>query len=141
MAFPASGGIQFRPGQGTLFVDNVVDPTNAPVEVLDIATGFDVVGRVVLPNWLTGTGDVSIIADERGGPFDQAVAKATLTITGGAAGGAMTVTYPYSINVKAPAMPAGPKLYKLSAMFVFLTAAGASTGIVGFSDIGEFLVN
>lgn len=49
MALPVSAPVQFVPGTGTLDVDQLVDPSGAPVSVLDIDLGFTVNGRLELP--------------------------------------------------------------------------------------------
>jgi hypothetical protein len=73
MTLPVHGAIQFVPPGGTFMtVDSVTDPGGAPSDVIDVDLGFQVSGRVVLPNWLAGTATVTIYADEQGGPIDKA---------------------------------------------------------------------
>ena len=74
MTVPVTGTIQFVPPGGVfLTVDSITDPGGGPADVLDVDLGFTVAGRVVLPNWLAGTGTVTVYADEQGGPIDQAL--------------------------------------------------------------------
>ena len=82
MTVPVKGPIQFVPPGGVfLTVDSITDPGGAPAEVIDVDLGFTVSGTVVLPNWLAGTGTVSIYADEQGGPIDTVLSpSATINI-------------------------------------------------------------
>ena len=82
MTIPVTGPIQFVPPGGVfLTVDSVTDPGGAPADVIDVDLGFTVSGTVVLPNWLAGTGTISIYADEQGGPIDKVLApSATITL-------------------------------------------------------------
>ena len=74
MTIPVTGPIQFVPPGGVfLTVDSITDPGGAPADVIDVDLGFTVSGTVVLPNWLAGTGTVTIYADEQGGPIDKAL--------------------------------------------------------------------
>lgn len=139
--FPVSGEIQFTPGKGTLFVDDLVDPSGAPTTVLDIDEGFTIKGRVVLPGWLSGKGLVRITADEKGGPIDKSVGEQPLVITGATTpNDPPAITYPFQIEVKSPTLPDESKMYDLGVVFVFQTAAGGHTDIAGFYDLGAFLV-
>ncbi len=82
MTVPVTGNIQFMPPGGVfLTVDSISDPGGAPADVLDVDQGFTVKGTVVLPNWLAGTGTVTVYADEQGGPIDRALQpSATITL-------------------------------------------------------------
>jgi hypothetical protein len=139
--FPVSGPIQFAPAAGTLFVDDLVDPSGAPTTVLDIDDGFTIKGRVVLPGWLSGKGLVRITADEKGGPIDKSIGQQVILITGASTpADPPAMTYPFQIEVKSPTLPDDSKMYDLGVVFVFQTAAGGHTDIGGFYDLGAFLV-
>jgi len=74
MSVPGSNPIPFVPPSGEFDVDSVTDLNGNPVgPVIDADQGFQVNGRVQLPNWLAGSGQVCIYADELGGPFNQQV--------------------------------------------------------------------
>ena len=62
-------------------VDQVTDPNGAPANVLDLDLGFAVKGHIDFPNWLSGTGNVSIYADQRGGGYNQKILSTDITIT------------------------------------------------------------
>ncbi|WP_433303780.1 hypothetical protein ACQP2F_13000 [Actinoplanes sp. CA-030573] len=139
--FPVTADIQFAPASGTLYVDDLVDPSGTPTTVLDIDQGFKVKGRVELPGWLSGKGLVRITADEKGGPIDTSVGEQLLTITGSTSPtDPPAISYPFEIEVKSPALPDESKMYDLGVIFVFQTAAGGHTDIGGFYDLGAFLV-
>jgi hypothetical protein len=139
--FPVSGDIQFAPASGTLFVDDLIDPSGKPTTVLDIDAGFTIKGRVVLPGWLSGRGLVRITADEKGGPIDKTIGQQLITIPGATTpNDPPAITYRFQILVKSPTLPDESKMYDLGVVFVFQTAAGGHTDIGGFYDLGAFLV-
>ena len=59
----------------------MTDPNGAPADVLDLDLGFTVKGHIDFPNWLSGTGNVSIYADQHGGGYDQKILSTDFTIT------------------------------------------------------------
>lgn len=141
MALPATADVQFIPGTGRLFVDNLVDPSNAPTTVLDIDAGFTVVGRLELPGWLSGRGVVRLAADEIGGPIDKTIGEAIVAVTGATTpNDPPNVVYPWSITVTSPTLPDTSKMYQFGLVFLLQTLAGGHTDIGGFYDLGAFLV-
>ena len=143
MSVPGSNPIQLVPPGVTEFtVDNVTDPGGAPSNVLDVDLGFAVSGRVLLPNWLTGTGHVAIYADELGGPIDKKIGSIDLPITA-SPGEPNPNTYNWTVNFPGspPVLPdpsTGSQLYRLAAIFTF---GDQSTDIAGFVEMGMYLVN
>src|SRR5215472_14684527 len=94
MSVPGSSQIQFPSTLNADFnVDQVTDPNGAPADVLDLDLGFAVSGHIDFPNWLGGTGNVSVYADQRGGGYNQKILSKDLTITA------------------SPSDPAGPTRY------------------------------
>ena len=138
---PVSAEVQFLPGTGKLYIDQLTDPSGNPVSVLDIDVGFTVEGRVELPGWLSGKGVVRLAADEIGGPIDKEVGHADLQITGSTSpNDPPSKEYPWSINVKSPDLPDESKMYQFGLVFILQTPGGGHTDIGGFYDLGAFLV-
>lgn len=138
---PVDADIQFLPGTGKLHIDQLLDPSGSPLTVLDIDDGFTFSGRVELPGWLSGRGVVRLAADQIGGPFDGTIGDQVLTITGSTSPtDPPSITYPWSIEVKSPALPDRSEMYQFGVVFVFQTPAGGHTDIGGFYDLGAFLV-
>ena len=142
MTVPVTGNIQFMPPGGVfLTVDSISDPGGAPAEVLDVDQGFTVKGTVVLPNWLAGTGTVTVYADEQGGPIDKALQpSATITLAPSNTE-PNPKTYGWSIAFGGNVLPdpsAGSQIYRLLAKFMY---EGQATDIAGFVVIGDYLVN
>jgi hypothetical protein len=141
VTLPVTSDVQFLPGTGKLHIDELVDPSGAPLTVLDIDVGFTVKGRLELPGWLSGKGVVRLSADEIGGPIDKEIGHADVAITG-----ASTPTdppskmYPWSITVKSPTLPDESKMYQFGLVFILKTLGGGHTDIGGFYDLGAFLV-
>ena len=74
MSVPGSSQIQFPSVLSADFaVDQVTDPGGAPADVLDLDLGFAVNGHIDFPNWLGGTGNVSVYADQLGGGYNQKI--------------------------------------------------------------------
>jgi hypothetical protein len=139
--FPVSDAIQFIPGSGKFVVEKFVDPSGAPVDVLDIDVGFTVSGRIELPGWLSGKGVVRLAADQLGGPFDGTIGQVGVNITGATSPSDPPVmSYPWSITVKSPALPDRDEMYRLGVLFAFQTPSGGHTDIAGFYDLGTVLV-
>jgi hypothetical protein len=142
MTVPVTGTIQFMPPGGVfLTVDSISDPGGAPADVLDVDQGFTVKGTVVLPNWLAGTGTVTVYADEQGGPIDKALQpSATITLAPSNTE-PNPKTYPWTIAFGGNVLPdpsAGSQIYRLLAKFMY---EGQATDIAGFVVIGDYLVN
>jgi len=141
MAIPATADVQFLPGSGKLYIDTLTDPSGAPTNVLDIDLGFTLAGRLELPGWLSGKGVVRLSADEIGGPIDQKIGDATVTITGATSPtDPPALVYPWSISVKSPTLPDESKMYQLAVVFLFQTPGGGHTDIGGAHDLGAYLV-
>jgi hypothetical protein len=141
MALPVSEPIQFIPGSGRLDVDQLVDPSGAPINVLDIDVGFTVNGRLELPGWLSGRGVVRLTAYQHGGPIDKTVGEAVVNITGATTPNDPPIMkYNWSVTVKSPTLPDEDAMYQLGVIFAFQTPAGGHTDIGGFYDLGPFLV-
>lgn len=142
MTIPVTGPIQFVPPGGVfLTVDSVTDPGGAPADVIDVDLGFTVSGTVVLPNWLAGTGTISIYADEQGGPIDKVLApSATITLAPSNTE-PNPKTYPWKITFPGNVLPdpsSGSQIYRLLAKFMY---EGQATDIAGFVVLGDYLVN
>jgi len=130
-------------------VDNVTDPNGAPANVLDLDLGFAVSGHIDFPNWLSGTGNVSVYADQRGGGYDQKILSKDLTITAnptdptGTTRYDWTLTYPTdrpssSTPLSDPPPPPGSTVYSLTAVFTF---NGVLSDIAAFVDMGPYMIN
>jgi hypothetical protein len=130
-------------------VDQVTDPNGTPAEVLDLDLGFAVKGQIDFPNWLSGTGTVSIYADQRGGGYDQKILSTDVTITAnptdppGVTNYPWTVTYPNdlpsgSTPLSDPSPAPGSMVYSLTAVFTF---NGVLSDIAAFVDMGPYMIN
>ena len=140
-SLPDSAGIQFLPATGKLYVDNLIDPSGAPLTVLDIDAGFTVNGHLELPGWFVGKGVVRFLADELGGQIDKEIGHADVQITGSTMpNDPPSKVYPWSITVRYPTLPDESKMYRLGLVFILQTPGGGHTDIGGFYDLGAFLV-
>src|SRR5262249_21227508 len=132
-------------------VDQVTDPGGAPAQVIDLDQGFAVKGHIDFPNWLEGTGNVSIYADQRGGGYDQKILTTNVTITAnptdpsGVTRYDWTVTYPNDrpatstpLSDPSPPPPSGSMVYQLTAVFTF---NGVLSDIAAFVDMGPYMIN
>jgi hypothetical protein len=145
MPVPGSSQIQFDVAHGRLHVESITDPNGNPRNVLDVDLGFVISGRVTLPNWLEGTGQVCVYAQEIGGPFNQSIGcdnslKFTRPVPAepGPNKQPWTVTVPPNSNVLPDPQPGASQVYNLIAVFVFddqLTDIGA------FVELGTFMIN
>jgi len=79
-------------------------------------------GTVVLPNWLAGTGHVSIYADEQGGPIDKVLSpSATIAIVPSNTE-PNPKTYHWTIAFSGSVLPdpsSGSQIYRLLAKFMY----------------------
>ena len=135
---------------GTQNADFLVDQvTNAPAQVIDLDQGFAVEGHIDFPNWLAGTGNVSVYADQRGGGYDQKILSKDLTITAnptdptGTTRYDWTLTYPTdrpssSTPLSDPPPPPGSTVYSLTAVFTF---NGVLSDVAAFVDMGPYMIN
>ena len=130
-------------------VDQVTDPGGAPANVLDLDQGFEVDGRIHLPNWLGGTATVSVYADQRGGGYDQKILTKDLTITASPSDPAgptrydWTLTYPTDLPTSStPLSDPSPQprsaVYSLTAVFTF---NGVPSDIGAFVDMGPYMID
>jgi hypothetical protein len=142
MPVPGSGPIQFMPANGAILnVLGVTDPNGVPADVLDVDQGFTVNGNVVLPNWLSGTGTVTIYADELGGPLDRALVPSTTIAIVSQPTEPNPVTYDWHITFPGNVLPdpsTGSQLYKLAAIFMY---GGQANDTAGFVVMGHYLIN
>ena len=130
-------------------VDQVTDPNGAPANVLDLDQGFAVIGHLVFPNWLAGTGNVSIYADQRGGGYDQKILSTDITITANPTDPSGTTNYPWTVTyptdlpssstpLSDPPPAPGSAVYSLTAVFTF---DGVLSDIAAFVDMGPYMIN
>jgi hypothetical protein len=150
MPVPGSSQVQFPSLlNADFFVDQVTDPGGAPAEVLDLDLGFAVSGHIDFPNWLGGTGNVSVYADQRGGGYDQKILSTDITITASPTDPPAlkrydwTLTYPTdlpagSTPLSDPSPPPGSMVYNLTAVFTF---NGVPSDIAAFVDMGTYMIN
>jgi len=130
-------------------VDQVTNPSGVQTEVLDLDQGFTVSGHIDFPNWLSGTGNVSIYADQRGGEYNQEILSKDITITADPTDPSNTqqipweLTYPTdlpsgSTPLSDPPPPPGSTVYSLTAVFTF---NGVLSDIAAFVDMGSWMIN
>ena len=135
---------------GTQNADFLVDQvTNAPAQVIDLDQGFAVEGHIDFPNWLAGTGNVSVYADQRGGGYDQKILSKDLTITANPTDPSGTTNYPWtltypndlpsgSVPLSDPPPAPGSAVYSLTAVFTF---NGVLSDVAAFVDMGTYMIN
>jgi hypothetical protein len=147
MSVPGSNPIPFVPPSGTFYVDSVTDLSGNPLSnIIDVDEGFQVNGRVVLPNWLSGNGQVCIYAEELGGPINKQLGCVSITITAGPTDPSGSTSFPWTVpfpwNPSAPVLPdpqpGNSQLYHLGAVFTFGVQL---TDIQSFVDMGMYLVD
>jgi hypothetical protein len=68
MPVPGTSQVQFNTAGCKFTVESITDPNGAPANVLDLDLGFEIRGKVAMPNWLEGPGNVHVYAQEIGGP-------------------------------------------------------------------------
>ena len=143
---PSHGHIQFpSTSKADLHVLAMTDPNGLPVDVLDVDLGFIVSGRVDFPNWLTGTVNIAIYADEIGGNYKQKILSKdfTVTATGGSPGltsFSWSLSYPADLPSASTPLPdpqPDSPVYELVAVLTFL---GPPTDIGGFVEIGTAML-
>jgi hypothetical protein len=142
MAIPTTTPVQFGPPPtGTFSVDTFVDPSGAPINVIDIDLGASLSGSVTLPGDLTGTGHVRLAGDEIGGPFDGTVKEVTINLTGSAnPNDPMPVNYPWTLTFQTPDLPDESKAYHFALTFVVTNPGQGHTDIGAIVDLGDYLV-
>ena len=145
MAVPGSNPVPFVPASGQFYVDSVTSLTGTVLgTIIDVDQGFKVNGRVQLPNWLSGNGQVCIYADELGGPINkqlgcvQVPINPTPTDPSGLTTYNWTATFPGSPPVLPDPQPGDSQLYRLAAVFTYGTQL---TDIQSFVDMGAYLID
>lgn len=150
MPVPGSSQIQFPSILSSDFdVDQVTDPNGAPANVLDLDQGFEVDGRIHLPNWIGGTANVSVYADQRGGGYNQQILTKDYVITANPTDPTKleetkwTLKYPDNVpststKLSDPSPPPGSMVYDLTAVFIF---NGVPSDIAAFVDMGPYMIN
>ena len=142
ITFPGTSGADFE-------VDQVTNPLGVQTEFLDLDQGFTISGHIDFPNWLSGTGNVSIYADQRGGGYDQKILTTDITITDNPSDPSSTTPYTWSVTYPAdlpsgstplqdPPPAPGSTVYSLTAVFTF---DGVLTDIAAFWDMGTWMIN
>jgi hypothetical protein len=150
MTVPGSNQIQFPSILSADFaVDTVTDPNGAPSDVLDLDLGFAVNGHIDFPNWLGGTANVAVYADQLGGGYNEKILSTDITITpnptdpSGTTTIHWTLTYPTdlpstSTPLTDPSPPPSSMVYNLVAVFTF---NGVLSDIAAFVEMGTFMIN
>jgi hypothetical protein len=150
MTIPGSNPISFSPPSGTFFVDTVTDLLGNPAgPVIDADQGFKVNGRVLLPTWLSGNGQVCIYADELGGPFNQGVGCVPVPISSQPPDPSGLFTYTWVVTI--PGGPSGgpgnpfpdpqpgsSQVYSFTAVFTYGIQLN---DIQSFVDMGAIMVD
>ena len=135
---------------GTQNADFLVDQvTGATAQTIDLDQGFAVKGHIDFPNWLSGTGNVSVYADQRGGGYDQKILSKDLTITANPTDPTNTTRYDWTLTYPTdlpsgstpladPPPGAGSTVYSLTAVFTF---NGVLSDVAAFVDMGTYMIN
>lgn len=143
MSFPVINQVQFNAASGEFEVDEVTDPNGGPAEVLDTDLGFDIKGKLRLPNWLVGTGTITVYAHEIGGTFNQSIGETTVTLVRPSPPAEPEQTeYPWQVTVAPNTLPDPQpnesQIYELVVQFVYLDQL---TDIGGFVDLGKYMID
>lgn len=146
MAVPGTNQVQFNPPGGSFSVDALTDPNGAPSDVLDLDLGFEISGTVTLPNWLEGTGQVCVYAQEIGGPTNKSIGcdnrlrftRPAPPAEPGLVKYPWKVTIPPGSQVVPDPQPGASQVYNLVAVFVF---DDQLTDIGSFVDMGKYMIN
>lgn len=145
MPVPGSDQVQFELGSGRFTVDSITDPNGNPRDVLDLDLGFMISGTVSLPNWLEGTGQVCVYAQEIGGPVNKSIGcDRSLKFTRPTPAEPKLVTYKWEVTIAKDStvlpdpQPGASQVYNLVAVFVF---DDQLTDIGSFVDMGKYLIN
>lgn len=145
MAVPGSDQVQFNTLNGKFSVNQVTDPNGPPGDVLDLDLGFKITGDVSLPNWLEGTGTVTVYAHEIGGGVDKSIGHDDLKFTRPvppaepkAVDYPWTVAIPPGSKILPDPQPGASQVYNLVAVFVF---DDQLTDISAFVDMGTYMIN
>lgn len=144
MTVPGSNPIPFSPPSGTFLVDSITDLAGNPAgPVIDSDKGFAVNGRVQLPTWLSGNGQVCIYADELGGPFNQGVGCVPVPINPNPADPPGLATYTWTVTVPPvnpfpDPQPGSSQVYRFTAVFTYGVQLD---DIQSFVDMGTLMVD
>lgn len=144
MTIPGSNPIPFVPPSGEFDVDAVTDLNGNPVgAVIDADPGFQITGRVQLPNWLSGNGQVCIYVDELGGPLNKSVGCVPVPINPNPGDPPGLQTYPWTVQIRPPVFPdpqpGSSQLYRFGAVFTY--GGTQLTDIQSFVDMGALMVD
>jgi hypothetical protein len=145
MAVPGTNQVQFDTAHGQFSVNSVTDPNGPPADVLDLDLGFVISGDVKLPNWLEGTGQVCVYAQEIGGPVNKSIGCTSLRFTRpqppaepGIKDYPWHITIPPNSKVLPDPQPGSSQVYNLIAVLVF---DDQLTDISAFVDMGKYMIN
>lgn len=125
-----------------LSVDSVTNPNGTPLDVLDLDLGFVIRGKVTAPNVLTGSGEVRVYAQQRGGPVDRSIGSDSLTFAHSAPPGELgTKDYLWSVVIPPHSdvlpEPQGSTVYEITVVFTH----DQLPDIVKFVQMGSYMVN
>jgi len=145
MTVPVSSPVPFVPASGTFTVESVTDLSGVPLgNNIDIDQGFQINGQVVLPNWLSGSGQVCIYVDELGGPINTQLGCVSVPIspspTDPPSGSVYnwTVTFPGTPPVLPDPQPGDSQFYRLAAVFTYGTQL---TDIQAGVEMGLYMID
>jgi hypothetical protein len=145
MSVPGSNPIPFSPPSGEFDVDSVTDLNGNPLgNVIDVDQGFKVNGRVQLPNWLGGNGQVCIYVEELGGNINAKLGCVSVPISPNPTDPSAlqvyswTVQFPGTPDVLPDPQPGDSQLYHFAAVFTYGTQL---TDIQSFVDMGMYMVD
>ena len=144
MGVPGSNPVPFVPASGEFYVDSVTSNGATVANIIDVDQGFQVNGRVQLPNWLSGNGQVCIYAEELGGPINQQLGcvqvpiNPTPTDPSGTTTYNWTVSFPGNPTVLPDPQAGDSQLYRLGAVFTYGVQL---TDIQSFVDMGAYLID
>ena len=144
MPVPGTNPVQFDVANGKLTVDAVSDPNGPPSNVLDLDLGFDITGTVTMPNWMEGTGQICVYAQEIGGPINTSIGCTTVKFDRTAQAEPKLTTKPWKVSIAKDSQvlpdpqPGASQVYNLVAVFVF---DDQLTDIGTFVDLGKYLIN
>lgn len=140
VTIPATTPVQFGPPPtGTFVINKFDDPSGNPINVIDIDLGATLEGTVTLPGYITGTGNVSLAADEIGGSFDGIVKTVPIVLPGGSPP-YLPVTYPWKLTFIVPDLPDVSRAYHFALTFAVTSPGGWHTDIAAIVSLGDYMV-
>jgi hypothetical protein len=146
MTLPSSSPVSFVPPSGTFTVESITDLSNNVLgNAVDLDEGFKINGNLQLPNWLNGSGQVCVYADELGGPVNQRLGNCvpitidpTPTDPSGLTTYTWTITYPGTPLALPDPQPGDSQFYRLAAVFTYESQL---TDIQAAVDMGMWLMD